>query len=64
MSEALQVLHEYHADSFQRAHELCMARAHDGLGIPALVLAAFSAELSLKAILKRRDIAYAKTWTN
>lgn len=60
MNDAMQVFSELHAESFLRAFEHCMSPSVLGLGTPALVCAALSAELGLKALLARRGIAAAK----
>jgi len=60
MSSALDLFTDVHAESFVRASEVLISRASQGLGTPGLICAALGAELSLKAILKRRGIEFGR----
>lgn len=53
MDDPMLIFAELHAESFLRAYERCIKPAGQGLGTPALICAALSAELGLKAILAR-----------
>lgn len=57
MDDPLQILREFNAGSFLRACEQCMNPPDQGLGMPALMCAAFSAELGLKELLRKRGLA-------
>jgi hypothetical protein len=56
----IQPLREFHALSFLRAYERCMEPAGQALGIPALICAAFGAEVGMKEILRQHGIAFEK----
>jgi hypothetical protein len=60
MSDPLQFLREHTAESFLRAYERCMNPPSQDLGTPALICAAFSAELGLKEILRNHGIPFKK----
>src|SRR5688572_25956104 len=49
-----------HVESFVRAGERLLQPMHGGLATPALVCAAFGAEIGLKALLTRRGTAFAR----
>jgi hypothetical protein len=53
MNDPLQILREFNAGSFLRAYERCMNPPDQGLGMPALMCAAFSAELGLKELIRK-----------
>jgi hypothetical protein len=52
MDDPLQILRELNAGSYLRAYERCMNPPDQGLGMPALMCAAFSAELGLKELIR------------
>lgn len=60
MSDPLKILRESNAVSFLRAYQRCMNPPDQGLGMPALMCAAFSVELGLKELLRQRNIAVEK----
>src|SRR5689334_23265451 len=49
-----------HVESFVRAGEHLLQPMHGGLATPALVCAAFGAEIGLKALLTRRGTVFAR----
>lgn len=51
--DPIKTLRELHAASFLRAYERCMNPPDQGLGMPALMCAAFSAELGLKELIRK-----------
>lgn len=58
MDDQLKILREFQAASFLRAYERCVNPPDQGLSNPAIVCAAFSAELGLKELLRQRGIAF------
>lgn len=51
--DPIELFKELHADSFLRAYERCINPPAQGLGTPALICAALSAELGFKILLAR-----------
>lgn len=60
MSAHLKILRDFHALSFHRAYELCWSRPDLGVGLPALICAAFSAEIGLKELLRQSGVSFGK----
>ena len=60
MEDPLKILREFQAASFLRAYERCVNPPDQGLGNPAIVCAAFSAELGLKELLRQRGISFGR----
>jgi hypothetical protein len=57
MVSPLQILAELNAEAFLHAYQRCIKPLDHLLGVPAIVCAAFAAELGLKAILQRRGLS-------
>lgn len=53
MNDPFRILRELNAGSFLRAYERCTNPQDQGLGMPALMCAAFSAELGLKELIRK-----------
>jgi hypothetical protein len=53
MNDPLQILRELNAGSFLRAYDRCTNPPDQGLGMPALMCAAFAAELGLKELVRK-----------
>jgi len=60
MEDPLKILREFQAAEFLRAYERCVEHPDRTLGNPAIVCAAFSAELGLKELLRQRSISFGK----
>ena len=60
MKKPVLIYAELHADSFLQAYRRCIDPAGQGLGTPALICAALSAELGLKAILSSNGISFGR----
>jgi hypothetical protein len=56
----LRIFTEMHVESFVRAGERLLQPMHGGLATPALVCAAFGAEIGLKALLTRRGTVFTR----
>jgi hypothetical protein len=60
MDDPLSIFTEIHANSFLRAYDRCMYPLDQGLGTPALICAALSAELGMKTILSKYGIGFGR----
>jgi hypothetical protein len=60
MEDPFKILRELQAAEFLHAYERCVERPERTLGNPAIVCAAFSAELGLKELLRQHKISFGK----